>query len=305
MKTVTVAGKEINLHPIKEEVKRKLWPGLTVSFNLYLFDLDGNNILLLQNKENTEYSPGQKKKISERIKEILGIPSAFYFESLPTFQRDRIVAQGVYFIVSNKFAFLPNLYANRILRKSLSQELLLPSAQYLLLYHLQATNINNLTISDLAKTTPYKYSTLAKALQHLKEKGLLDIHKGKNSDNIIHIDTNRSVLWEKAKPFLSSPIKRIGYLSQPFSEGFIGGITALAHYSMLSSEKVPTKVLTSINNLPLLPYEEEQRIEIWKYPPINPQKGYVDKLSLYLSLLNDKDPRIEKELEIMINQTIW
>lgn len=44
-------------------------------------------------------------------------------------------------------------------------------------------------------------------------------------------------------------------------------------------------------------------IEVWKYLPLG-KDGYVDKLSLYLTLMEDLDPRVEKELEIMLN-TIW
>ena len=34
------------------------------------------------------------------------------------------------------------------------------------------------------------------------------------------------------------------------------------------------------------------------------QQGYVDRLSLYLSLREGKDPRVEKELENIIRE-IW
>ena len=34
------------------------------------------------------------------------------------------------------------------------------------------------------------------------------------------------------------------------------------------------------------------------------QQGYVDRLSLYLSLREDRDPRVEKELE-NISREIW
>jgi len=37
----------------------------------------------------------------------------------------------------------------------------------------------------------------------------------------------------------------------------------------------------------------------------NPNSKVVDKLSLYLSMKDDPDPRIEKELEIMIEEMKW
>ena len=45
------------------------------------------------------------------------------------------------------------------------------------------------------------------------------------------------------------------------------------------------------------------KIEVWEYPPIRLKK-VVDKLSLYMTLKNDSDARVENELEIMINE-LW
>ena len=45
------------------------------------------------------------------------------------------------------------------------------------------------------------------------------------------------------------------------------------------------------------------RIEVWKYPPIG-SGTCVDKLSLALSLQENKDERVQKEIELMIN-AIW
>ncbi|ROT02923.1 hypothetical protein EEL42_13055 [Muribaculaceae bacterium Isolate-100 (HZI)] len=51
-------------------------------------------------------------------------------------------------------------------------------------------------------------------------------------------------------------------------------------------------------------FEDTQRIEIWKYPPSG-TSGYVDKLSLFLTLKDDNDPRVEKEIAIMMNKIKW
>lgn len=50
--------------------------------------------------------------------------------------------------------------------------------------------------------------------------------------------------------------------------------------------------------------EDLQPIEIWKYQPLT-EDGYADRLSLALSLENDHDPRVEKEVEFMIDQIKW
>lgn len=55
-------------------------------------------------------------------------------------------------------------------------------------------------------------------------------------------------------------------------------------------------------------YDGAVMVEAWKYPALVMQedgKQYVDKLSLYLSLQDNKDPRVEGELERLINEMIW
>ena len=44
------------------------------------------------------------------------------------------------------------------------------------------------------------------------------------------------------------------------------------------------------------------RLEVWNYPPLS--HDYADPLSVYLTLKEDNDPRVEKELEQMIKR-LW
>lgn len=47
-------------------------------------------------------------------------------------------------------------------------------------------------------------------------------------------------------------------------------------------------------------------IEVWRYDPtLMSLNGYVDKLSLYLSLINDEDERVQIELEHLLETIEW
>lgn len=97
-------------------------------------------------------------------------------------------------------------------------------------------------------------------------------------------------------------------------KGLEGGINALSFYSDLNPERMQTKVMYDADfrkaretgELPELNrIEGYTRIEVWKYPPvIQPGQKTVDRLSLALSLREDKDPRVEKEIELMIKK-LW
>ena len=92
----------------------------------------------------------------------------------------------------------------------------------------------------------------------------------------------------------------------------ISGVNALSQYSHLNPEQYATLAIwDKYFNAEQGRYNEVEgiyKIEIWKYPtsiPYREDGGLVDKLSLFLSMRTDPDSRIEKELEIMIEEMKW
>ena len=309
MKEITIAGQQIELRNLSKQDQKGLWLELIANFKMMQFDFNGQVMLLLVAKGEMDYTNVQRRKISERIESIKHIPAVFYFDNLLTYERDRLVEQGVYFIVADKFAFVPTLIINRLSTKSEIKELFYPSTQYILLYHLQIESLDGLSLKELEDKVPYKYKTIAKSIKQLEALGLVRLEGSRNKKLVFELSGKE--LWNKASTNLIDPIKSIEYTSDVFPEGDIGGISALSHYSMLAPEDVPTRVLTAEwvrehkYSIPELhSFEDTQRIEIWKYPPSG-TSGYVDKLSLFLTLKDDNDPRVEKEIAIMMNKIKW
>nr|WP_303661844.1 hypothetical protein [Bacteroides intestinalis] len=309
MKEITIAGQQIELRNLSKQDQKGLWLELIANFKMMQFDFNGQVMLLLVAKGEMDYTNVQRRKISERIESIKHIPAVFYFDNLLTYERDRLVEQGVYFIVADKFAFVPTLIINRLSTKSEIKELFYPSTQYILLYHLQIESLDGLSLKELEDKVPYKYKTIAKSIKQLEALGLVCLEGSRNKKLVFELSGKE--LWDKASTNLIDPIKSIEYTSDVFPEGDIGGISALSHYSMLAPEDVPTRVLTAEwvrehkYSIPELhSFEDTQRIEIWKYPPSG-TSGYVDKLSLFLTLKDDNDPRVEKEIAIMMNKIKW
>ena len=309
MKEITIAGQQIELRNLSKQDQKGLWLELIANFKMMQFDFNGQVMLLLVAKGEMDYTNVQRRKISERIESVKHIPAVFYFDNLLTYERDRLVEQGVYFIVADKFAFVPTLIINRLSTKSEIKELFYPSTQYILFYHLQIESLDGLSLKELEDKVPYKYKTIAKSIKQLEALGLVRLEGSRNKKLVFELSGKE--LWDNVSTNLIDPIKSIEYTSDVFPEGDIGGISALSHYSMLVPEDVPTRVLTAEwvrehkYSIPELhSFEDTQRIEIWKYPPSG-TSGYVDKLSLFLTLKDDKDPRVEKEIEIMMNEIKW
>ena len=308
MDNLIIAGKRVALKAISDDQKRKLWLGLLAGFDLFVFEWEESHLLLLVGKNQYHATPAHSKNISTKIFKVLGMEAVFYYDGMPTYERDRLVDKGVYFIVGTKFAYMPHLLANRLMSNDLQHESLFPSSQYLLLYHLQEQSLEGTTIQELTEMLPYKYVTIAKSVRQLAALGLADISSIDIRTKQLSFNRDNRQLWIDALKYMVSPIKHEGYLSCEVRIGKIGGVEALSHYSMLVGEEIPTKVLTVAESKELSTQlsriEDIQRIEIWKYPPIS-SDNYVDRLSLYLTLRDDNDPRVQKELETMLKGMQW
>jgi len=94
------------------------------------------------------------------------------------------------------------------------------------------------------------------------------------------------------------------------------GLTALAHFTLLAPPSVPVyavslddwKSMKLINAVVELPAAEPQsyEIEIWNYSPfLFKEEDVVDRFSLYLSLRDNDDERVQSALEKMMEEALW
>jgi hypothetical protein len=126
--------------------------------------------------------------------------------------------------------------------------------------------------------------------------------------------SDKPTLYEQARKYFIPPVKQRLYCdmvgqSQQYKRA---GISALSHYSALNPDETTTLALTAEqwrnrnvdDFVNVNPIEGDYCVEIWLYPPIPADEEYVDKLSLVLSLQDDHDPRVEKEVEFIIEK-LW
>ncbi len=299
-----------------EEIENKSLKGVTLemrsSFHFFKLETLGQNVILLKSKYPLErYTPKACKKMADMVTNNNGLPCAFWFDALDYNQRMRLMDKQVFFVVSGKYAYLPGLVMDSRNKRKTATELTSP-AQYVLLYHLQAKSLESRSAKELAEVTPYKYVTLTLAIQVLQDLGLCTLIADGNQERRLHFELKGKALWEKALPLLKSPLKKSFYCDSVKNEVTYpqGGINALAHYSMLVPET--TKTLIAVERTDTVKEDNYERInswdgafriEIWKYPPLNIEQGFADRLSLALTLMNNEDPRVHKEVERIIDET--
>lgn len=314
-KSISIAGVPVILVPIPREGLKGLNLDTILMFRFYKTVFNKHELCIVEPKGDTNsLTPKQNRQMAELIERAIGIPVAFLLPSLPYYERSRLVAQGVYFVVSDKYVFLPGMLINaQTKRQGKEKRKLSATAQYILLYYLLHKEINEFTLQAIEAKIPYSYQLISRAAVELEDKHLFQsVKDGKTK--ILFSDSSRAILWENALPFLTSPIKKVVYTDDLWSAPFfIGGVSALSHYSNLNPDEQQTRVIWNKDidkkkdaELAKNDSDSTYRIEIWKYCPtmLSQQHEYVDRLSLYLSLRDDNDPRISKELDIILNE-IW
>ena len=311
---ISILGVQTKLVTIQRNKLKGLNADLLLRFTYYTTVFNNNKLCVIRVKNNDSLTPLKYRKITEQIEKVTGMPVAVLIDELAYYERERFISQGVYFIVSDKYAFLPSLIANvKAKNKPQYSTGLTPAAQYLFLYYLLDSNNTEYTIRKLEAILPYSYLTLSRAVINLEDLQLCKIRKDDTGTKIIYFEFSKRELWKKTQKYFTSPVKKIVY-SDVLPEGnfSISGINALSHYSHLNPEQYATMAIweKTFSKLSVQHNEVEgiYEIEIWKYPAFMPNmsdKKIVDKLSLFLSMKNEPDARIEKELEILIENMQW
>lgn len=313
---INISGIEVEVLPLNGAEAKKLWTEMRLMFRVEKFVFQGNEYLLAIPKREQHYKPMEYARMAVRMQEVFGKPLVYRFGSLDYNQRNRLVAQGVYFIVSGLYVSLPNLLlATKVTEKKPVKKLSAP-AQYMLLYALQVASINGKTARELADVMPYRYVTITVAMNTLVELGLARMESDATNFKRIYMLHEGRALYEATQGWLESPVRKRFWcdkLRQELQKPVVSGINALAAYTMLNPEAMQTyaieeaeyrelekaKAFAGQNGL-----EGAIQIEVWRYPAVPVKEGYADPISLVLTLRDEHDPRVEKEVETMIEQ-LW
>jgi hypothetical protein len=262
----------------------------------------------------------QYKKQINLIQEKLSLPVALVLDTIEPYNRKRLIEQKINFVIPGKQIFLPfmfvdlNDYSNA---KKKYKDILTPAAQVLLLYHLQCESLNGKGIKDIALKLNYSEMTISRAVKDLIDKNLSEISAKK--DFKLLLDENKLNLWNKILQYLKSPVVKTVYLDL-IPAGIIkykANVTALSHYTDIAGDYIERYAAAKNNydsffkkknnEFKINDYEGNSCIEIWRYDPgrIAKNNECVDKLSLYLSMMDNEDERIQKELHNLISGVIW
>lgn len=137
---------------------------------------------------------------------------------------------------------------------------------------------------------------------------------GKNGVNkFIESKYGQYELFEKAKNYLSSPVRRVGYISktQVTEDMVLAGETALSEKTMLNPNRVVTYAISEKNYDRTLLIEElidpdnQVRLELWAYDPKQfTEDNTADDISVALSFIDTDDERIEEAADELLERRL-
>jgi DNA-binding MarR family transcriptional regulator len=268
-----------------------------------------------------------------QMREALGYlpsdqPLVMCFESLASYERRYLIEQKISFLVPGNQLYLLDLgidlreYFHH--KKKVPVRALNPATQAMLLWFLQNHQLTTeWAPSEAATTLKYTSMTASRAIAELVELGLFEAFSYGRRKFLRAKDSHEQI-WQNAKPYLKSPVKREIWTREPVylrsSEICLAGIAALTKLTAINSDQEtcyalsPQKWQEVKQSLVILPEKEPgaSSYQIWAYEPrmfhegsISSGSPSVDPLSLWLSLRDSSDPRIELALIDLEREFRW
>jgi hypothetical protein len=284
--------------------------------NEYSFEeasIGGQECIFLKPKGNLA-AIGTIRKHLKRLRERAECPVVFELEAITRQRKSSFIDAKIPFVVPGKQLYLPFVGAilserNDADNRAADTERLMPSAQMLLFVFLLGQN-HSLYLSDAAKRFGITAMSISRAASQLVGAGLVE-RKNQGVQKFIVAEIPAKELFELAGTLLINPVRKKIFINRDEvrPEMFPAGLTALSEVSMLNPPPMPVfgtieneKNFKSVN-ADLVDSETSAALQIWRYDPrLISHTDKIDTLSLYMSLADDHDERIEQALEEMLQE---
>jgi hypothetical protein len=311
---------DINTHPKQWPVTRNLPIFLRNMYVFFEVRILGVPCLVMAANDKAEQTPAVIQKHMLQVRKKWQDELIYVQQKVTAYNRKRLIQHKIPFVVPLNQMYLPFLGID--LREHFknireTEANFSPSTQVVVLYYLSQNGQLRLTPKTLAHELGYSIMTMTRALDELDDAGLGTIAM-EGRERVLRFDRDKKKVWETALDRLRNPVKKRLWVKIPYSKplGMKAGQSALAHYSNLAEPAYPVlalegkqwKKVKTNDEVMILDIAEPNvsELEIWSYSPkLFAQKGLVDCFSLFLSMREDNDERVQSALERMMEQVEW
>ena len=223
----------------------------------------------------------------------------------------RLLQHGVAHIIPGKRVFLPflGMLQQEKLSGRIYRAILGAGAQLAVLAFLYHRVNAECTVEELMAVLKCSRSQVVKIYQELEYHGLgLKEKSAIGKRMLFHFAAQGQRLWEMARPLMQNPcIREVGVETVP-PGALPAGIDALAKCSELAEKSVSTFAMSrrayDKEVSPAYPLHiASYRLQLWSYAP--DALGSPDSLSLFLTLENHPDVRVQSALQQLIQDFAW
>lgn len=294
---------------------------LNDAFGFSSAQIGGAEVLLAEPKPGDRVADVAKKiaSVADRLNAVV----VYCSEALASYERRNLIKTKTPFIVPGNQMYLPHLGMDLrehfIQKRAEKLAKLSPSTQAMLIFTLlNMPTQDEWSPGDIGAALGYAPMTVSRAIRELKHAGLMDV-VAVGRQKFLRKIFDPQETWQRAVPFLSSPVAKtmhmpIEILKQYAPQSRLAGYSALARWSMLAAPS--TEVYAVPKGVPLPPMQDAWRdvsekdgmadVQLWRYETgIVAKESAVDPLSLWLSLRQDKDERVQIALEELMEKVRW
>lgn len=301
----------------------------------YEIKLFGRGCLLMMSGTSGD-TPATVRKHWQMVSKQFDGNVLYLIETVSSFNRKRLIEQGVPFLVPGNQLYLPPLGIDlreyfKPGKQTHKKSKLSAAAQAVVLREILHRDCSGLPAKELARIMEYSPMTITRAINELDDLEIVEADKIGREKHLRFLSHGKS-LWATALPKLQNPVTKRAWIvfkdkekSNFEFDRWQAGESAMAHYTALSANRthwavssntwaalikrkdvhiLESKAKNDINHFQQ--DREAIEIEIWAYTPkiINSDSSFVDPLSLWLSIEENPDPRIEIEREFLLEQ-VW
>ncbi len=323
-----ILGCGIDLVLVPQNELGKLPMFISEMYNLYQSTLFNIDFILIEYRDIDGFSILQLEKHFDLLKNSLNKRVVLLAEDISSLYRKRLIEKGINFIIPGMHLFLPDFLidlreGNKTPGRKRKTEKLLPSSQFILLYHILHNdvkrNLKEESFTQLASKFGYTKMAITKAVDNLLYNGLCTVEGTK--EKYIRFLSTGADLWQSAFQLLVNPVFKKVYVDEKPQGIFLfrSNESALPEYSDMNPGR---QTHYAIERSKFYELQKEGRLknpnefegmyclELWKYNPAILTEGItkehnVDPLSLYLSLHDNRDERVEMALDTIIKKFLW
>lgn len=320
--------------------KNKLPLFLKNSYEFYEMVILGHGCVMLEILDKPQGVVAMQKHI-KRIQELTDQEIVLYFKDITRYRRKSLIDNRVPFIIEDGQVFLPflgmdlksDLKDHESAINSLDTHRVFRQIRYLHEKEEKATVFSATTqraflnflynqdlevnTTEFAKKTGVTKMTASRALNDLYHAKLITYEiGGKTGRSKVYRRIQDPYYFEKGMDFLKTPVRDVIYVRNIPDGALVAGLEALAQLSMInppdhmvraiSRQQVDKVNLEIVTNRDIIKDEKLIELQIWAYDP-RPftHNKYVDLLSLYVSLKEENDERVEQALKLVLRDAKW